>query len=80
MPKSKIAITVEAALLTELDRLIAQGRFANRSQAFESAVAEKVERLAGNRLAREAAKLDRDEEKEIAEEGLSHALDVWPEY
>lgn len=80
MPKAKIAITVEVSLLSDLDRLIAQGRFANRSQAIESAVAEKLDRLSRNRLAREAAKLDRREERELAEEGVTGALDEWPEY
>jgi metal-responsive CopG/Arc/MetJ family transcriptional regulator len=80
MPKTKIAVTVDGHLLDELDELIAQGRFPNRSQAFEAALAEKIERLSRTRLARECAKLDPDEEKQIAEEGLADALAEWPAY
>ena len=32
------------------------------------------------RLARESAKLNPEEEKQLADEGLSDALDAWPEY
>lgn len=80
MPKSKIAITVDTKLLDELDRLVARQRFVNRSHAFERALAEKLERLNRNRLARECAKLDPREEQQLAEEGLAGAVDEWPEY
>ena len=39
-----------------------------------------LERLSRTRLARETAKLDPDEEKALAEEGLSAELAAWPEY
>jgi Arc/MetJ-type ribon-helix-helix transcriptional regulator len=80
MPKRKVAVTLDSEILGELDELIAQRRFPNRSQAIEAAVAEKLERLARTRLAREAAKLDRDEEKAFAEEGMDSELASWPEY
>lgn len=80
MPKTKIAVTLESELVDELDALIAQRRFPNRSQAIEAALSEKLERLARTRLAREAAKLDPDEEKALAEEGMSAELASWPEY
>jgi Arc/MetJ-type ribon-helix-helix transcriptional regulator len=80
MPKKKVAVTLDSEVLGELDELIAQRRFPNRSQAIEAAVAEKLERLARTRLAREAAKLDRDEEKSFAEEGMDSELASWPEY
>ena len=80
MPKTKVAVTLDSEILGELDELIAQRRFPNRSQAIEAAVAEKLERLARTRLAREAAKLDRDEEKAFAEEGMDSELASWPEY
>ena len=44
---------------------------ANRSQAGEAALADKLERLARTRLARESAKLDPREEKRLADEGLA---------
>jgi hypothetical protein len=43
-------------------------------------VNEKLERLDRVRLARECAKLDPRFEKALAEEGMSEALDSWPEY
>jgi metal-responsive CopG/Arc/MetJ family transcriptional regulator len=80
MPKKKVAVTLNSALIEELDELIAQRRFPNRSQAIEAALAEKLARLARTRLAREAAKLDPAEEKALAEEGMGAELATWPEY
>jgi hypothetical protein len=42
----------------------------------EEAVAEKLERMAKTRLARECAKLDADEERALAEEGLAAGRDT----
>ena len=80
MPKTKVAITLDEGLLIQLDQLIAQEQFANRSQAIERAVAEKLERLGRTRLASECAKLDPREEKALAEEGLGADSATWPEY
>lgn len=80
MPKTKLAITLEEQLVEDLDELIADHQFANRSQAIEAALAEKLARLARTRLAREAAKLDPMEEKALAEEGLASDSAAWPEY
>ena len=80
MPKSKVAVTLSTEVLEELDALIAQRRFPNRSQAVEAALAEKLERLSHTRLAREVAKLDPVEEKALAEEGMGVELAAWPEY
>ena len=80
MPKTKIAVTVDAALVDELDELVAHHRFANRSQGIELALSEKLRRLARTRLAQETAKLDPKEEKALAEEGLAGSTDTWPEY
>jgi metal-responsive CopG/Arc/MetJ family transcriptional regulator len=80
MPKTKVAVTLNSELLDELDELIAQRQFPNRSQAIEVALAEKLRRLARTRLARETAKLDPREEKGLAEEGMSTELAAWPEY
>ena len=80
MPKTKLAVTLDASLVGELDHLVSRHRFANRSQAIEVAVAEKLERLAKTRLAQECAKLNPDEERALAEEGLTGSRDTWPEY
>jgi Arc/MetJ-type ribon-helix-helix transcriptional regulator len=80
MPKTKVALTLDAGLVDQVDELVAQGKFRNRSQAVELALADKLHRLARTRLARETAKLSRSEEKQLAEEGLVDALDAWSEY
>ena len=80
MPKTKVAVTLDRELLEELDALIAERKFPNRSQAIEKALAEKLARLSRARLARETAKLDPEEEKALAEEGLGAELETWPEY
>jgi metal-responsive CopG/Arc/MetJ family transcriptional regulator len=80
MPKTKLAVTLDANLVGELDHLVSKRRFANRSQAIEVAVAEKLERLARTRLAQECSKLNPNEERALAEEGLAASRDTWPEY
>jgi metal-responsive CopG/Arc/MetJ family transcriptional regulator len=80
MPKLKVAVTIDASVLEELDEMIARSRFPNRSQAFETALVEKLDRLKGTRLARECAKLDASEEKAMAEEGLRSDATEWPDY
>ena len=80
MPKTKVALTLDSRLIEQVDDLVERKRFRNRSQAVESALADKLHRLARTRLAREAAKLNPREEKRLAEEGLADALESWPEY
>lgn len=80
MAKLKVAITLDAALLGQVDTLVRERRFPNRSQAIESALAEKLERLSHARLARECAKLDPAEERRFADEGLTEDLESWPAY
>jgi Arc/MetJ-type ribon-helix-helix transcriptional regulator len=63
-----------------LDELVEGDTYRSRSQAVEEAIAEKLDRLDGNRLIRETAKLDPDYEKALAEEGMSEALGEWPAY
>jgi metal-responsive CopG/Arc/MetJ family transcriptional regulator len=80
MPKTKVAVTLDERLLDQLDALVREAHFPNRSQAIEAAVEEKLARLTRTRLARECSKLDPDEERALAEEGLSEELAEWPEY
>lgn len=79
MGRAKIAITIDEQALTEIDRLVGEGLFANRSKAFESAVQERLARLNGSRLARECAKLDKSEEQAMADEVYAGESE-WPEY
>ncbi len=80
MPKAKIAISMDENVLGELDRLVRDGVFANRSRAIEAAVRDELARRDRVRLAAECAKLDPALERELAEEGLSEESAEWPEY
>lgn len=80
MGRSKVAITLDEDTLGALDRLVAERRFPNRSQAIQEAVDEKLARLSQGRLARECAKLNPEFERALAEEGMSGELSEWPEY
>jgi Arc/MetJ-type ribon-helix-helix transcriptional regulator len=79
MAKAKIAITVDEQALEEIDRLVREGVFPNRSQAIEDAVQDRIARLHKSRLARECAKLDPREEQALADEGYMGESE-WPEY
>ncbi len=80
LPKTKVAVTLDTALLCEVNDLVARRRFRNRSQAIETALAEKIARLNGTRLAQECRRLDPRVEKAMAEEGVNGSIDTWPEY
>jgi Arc/MetJ-type ribon-helix-helix transcriptional regulator len=66
-------------LLTQLDQLVAQEVFPNRSKAIQEALRDKLARLKRSRLARESAKLDPKAERAMAEES-AWELEEWPEY
>jgi metal-responsive CopG/Arc/MetJ family transcriptional regulator len=80
MPKTKVALTLDADLGERVDELVMRRRFRNRSQAIESALADKLRRLARTRLATESAKLNVRDEKLLADEGLADDFGSWPEY
>jgi metal-responsive CopG/Arc/MetJ family transcriptional regulator len=80
MPKTKIAVTLEASLLTQVDALVREHRFSNRSQAIEAAVADQLARFRRTRLAEACARLDPAEERAMAEEGIAADAALWPEY
>jgi metal-responsive CopG/Arc/MetJ family transcriptional regulator len=80
MSKAKIAITLNKNLLQEIDRLVEEGTFMNRSQAIEAAVEAKLGSLQKARLIEECRKLEPVEEKELAEEGLPRDETEWPKY
>ena len=73
----KIAVTLDRKAVADLDRWVQEGKYPNRSRALQSAVNLLSEREKRTRLARELAKLDPQEEKQLAEEGLG---DAWAEY
>lgn len=80
MSKTKIAITLDEDFIAEIDNLIKNHRFVNRSQAIQEAVKEKLQKISKSRLAQECAKLDPSFEQAMAEEGISEDLGEWPEY
>jgi metal-responsive CopG/Arc/MetJ family transcriptional regulator len=80
MSTAKVAITLDENILRQLDRLVKNRVFENRSRAIQEAVREKLSRLERDRLARECAKLDRKFEQTMAEEGLSVEVEEWLEY
>jgi metal-responsive CopG/Arc/MetJ family transcriptional regulator len=80
MAKEKIAITLDKEFIGELDDLVKRHVYQNRSQVIQEAVSEKLLRLKRSRLAIECAKLDRADEKAMAEEGMSEDMSKWPEY
>ena len=80
MSRTKVAITLEEQTLAQVDALVDQRIFPNRSRAIQVAVQEKLDRLSRSRLAQQCAKLDPDFEKTLAEEGLSEEIAQWPEY
>lgn len=80
MSKAKLAITLDEGSVAELDALVRSHRFANRSQAIQEAVDEKLTRLSRGRLARECARLDPAAEQALADEGLGAEAAEWPEF
>ena len=71
MGKAKIAITLDEEFIGELDRLVGEHVFQNRSQAIQEAAVEKLTRMKRSRLSMECAKLEPVFERAMAEEGLA---------
>ena len=74
----KIAVTLDERTVADLDRWVREGRYPNRSRALQSAVDLLSEREKRTRLARELARINPREEKELAEQGLGDR--TWPKY
>jgi Arc/MetJ-type ribon-helix-helix transcriptional regulator len=80
MSTIKVAITLDPALLSQLDRLIAAHVFPSRSQAIQAALRDKLARIDRALLAAECAKLDPKIERQEAEDGMAGELESWPAY
>jgi metal-responsive CopG/Arc/MetJ family transcriptional regulator len=80
MSAAKIAISIEPLLLKRVDSLVSRKLFRSRSEIFQIAVSEQIERLDEDALSRECAKLDPTEEQAFADIGLSTELTEWPAY
>lgn len=80
MPTTKIAVSIDENIIHQIDQMVNNKIFPNRSKAFQEALIEKINRIEKSRLARECSKLNPDFEQQLAEEGLSGDLVEWPEY
>lgn len=80
MATTKVAVTIDTELLAQIDQLVAQHVFPNRSKAIQEALQDKLTRMRRTRLARESAKLDPQIEQALAEEGMDQELAAWPTY
>ena len=80
MNVAKIAISIEPSLLKRVDALVSGKFFRSRSEIFQIAVSEQIERFDEDALNRECAKLDPLEEQTSADIGLSTDLTEWPAY
>jgi len=80
MACAKIAITMDQALLKQIDQLVDAKVYASRSAAIQDAVRERIDRAGRTRLAAECARLDPVAERNLAEEGIVVEASQWPEY
>jgi metal-responsive CopG/Arc/MetJ family transcriptional regulator len=80
MSATKVAISLDDAVLRQLDRMVKTRPFRSRSQAVQEAVSEKINRMDRTALAKECAKLDVKSEQAIADEGLATEMGEWPKY
>ena len=80
MPVAKIAVSIDQKVVQRLDGLVRKGFFPSRSKAIQEALENQLSKLDRSRLALECSKLDPNQERALAEEGMSHEVDRWPEY
>jgi metal-responsive CopG/Arc/MetJ family transcriptional regulator len=80
MNVDKVTISIDSQLLKKIDRLVKAKIFPNRSKVIQDAVSEKIDSIDQNRLARECAKLDIEEEQSMADEGLTLEVAEWQPY
>jgi metal-responsive CopG/Arc/MetJ family transcriptional regulator len=78
MRTMKIAVSIDKDLLARLDQFVQKHKFPSRSRAVVEAIREKLKHFDQRRLARECAKLDRQYEQRLAEEGFAADMQEWP--
>jgi Arc/MetJ-type ribon-helix-helix transcriptional regulator len=76
---AKGAVSIDEQLLREVDRWVAEGAFASRSRAVQTALALLKERRTDQAFLEDLAKLDPAEERALADEFLTGET-AWPEY
>jgi metal-responsive CopG/Arc/MetJ family transcriptional regulator len=70
MVEKRIVIEIASELLAEIDQLIARHMFADRGEFIEAAVSHQIAQFRRSRLADACLRLDADEERGLAEEGI----------
>jgi metal-responsive CopG/Arc/MetJ family transcriptional regulator len=80
MGKEKIAITLDASAIDELDKLVDEHIYKNRSQAIQAAIGEKLLRMKQIRLSKECSKLEPAFERALSEEDMAEDAGQWPAY
>ena len=78
MPTKAINVTIDEQLLAQSDSLIKQGKYPNRSQFIQDAVASKLKQLDAEAIG-EQAKLLRLTSEAESEEWLEGELESWQE-
>lgn len=71
VPRWNTAVTLDQRTLGEVDRLVRQRAYPNRSRVIEEALRDRLLCLKRSRLVQELAKLDPEAERSLAEEGLA---------
>jgi len=80
MTAAKIAISIDPGLLKRVDTLVRRKVFRSRSEVFQVAIGEQLDRFDEDAFARECSKLDPAEEQAMADFGLSSEVAEWPAY
>ena len=75
MPTKSINITLDQEVLAQLDLLVADNRYANRSRMIEEAIKEKLQALDEEIIGEQAKLLNQEE----SEEWLEGELELWQE-
>jgi metal-responsive CopG/Arc/MetJ family transcriptional regulator len=80
MVTTKVAITIDSELIAQVDDLVTQQIFPNRSKAIQSAIEDKLVGFRRSRLEQELMNLDPLEEQQLADEGIAQEFPLCPEY
>jgi metal-responsive CopG/Arc/MetJ family transcriptional regulator len=75
MPTKNVNISIDERLLLESDRIVASGKYANRSRFIEDAIASKLKELDRELIGEQAKLLERDD----AEEWFEGEIESWQE-
>jgi metal-responsive CopG/Arc/MetJ family transcriptional regulator len=80
MTAAKIAISIDTSLLERVDALVRRKLFRSRSEVFQLAIGEQIDRYDEDAFARELSKLIPADEQAMADFGLHSEVAEWPAY